>query len=85
MPAVRVFTTTYCGWCHRAKALLAERGVDFEEIDVTDDAERRARLIEASGGRRTVPVIFADDRCLGGFDELLELDRTGALTAALGG
>ena len=62
-----------------AKALLRDRGIEFEEIDVTEDAELRDWLVEATGGRRTVPAIFFGDECFGGCDELVELDRTGGL------
>ncbi len=83
-PDVRIYTTRVCPYCSRAKALLHDRGVEYEEIDVTEDAEQRDWLVEASAGRRTVPAIFVGDRCLGGCDELVELDRTGELSTLLG-
>jgi glutaredoxin 3 len=59
--------------------LLRSKGVAFDEIDVTDDAELRAKLIEMSGGRRTVPEIFINGRIIGGFEELKALDDSGKL------
>ena len=81
---VRMYTTRVCPYCSRAKALLRDRGVGFEEIDVTEDEELRVWLVEASGGRRTVPAIFVGDRCIGGCDELVELDRSGELAKLVG-
>ncbi|MGO8804402.1 glutaredoxin 3 [Candidatus Binatus sp.] len=83
MPKVEVYTTTYCPFCARAKNLLRSKGVAFDEIDVTDDAELRAKLIEMSGGRRTVPEIFINGRIIGGFDELKALDDSGKLDKLL--
>jgi glutaredoxin 3 len=80
---VEVYTTNYCPYCHGAKALLARKGVAFEEIDVTDDPELRAKMVERAGGRRTVPEIFVNDRIIGGFDELRALESTGELDAIL--
>jgi glutaredoxin 3 len=80
---VQVYTTTYCPYCVRAKTLLAKKRVAFEEIDVTDDAEMREKLIEMSSGRRTVPEIFINGRLVGGYDELAAIERTGELDALL--
>lgn len=77
-PRVRVYTTLICPYCVRAKALLRDRGIAFEEIDVTGDAERRAWLVEATG-RRTVPQVLLDSEPIGGFAELLAMDASGEL------
>ncbi len=79
---VKVYTTSFCPYCVRAKALLKKRDVPFEEIDVADEA-KRAWLVTASGGRRTVPQIFIDDVGIGGSDELHALDRSGELEKLL--
>jgi glutaredoxin 3 len=81
--AVKVYTTDYCPYCDRAKALLKKRDVPYEEVDVTTDNEKRAWLVTASGGRRTVPQIFIDDRPIGGSDDLHALDRSGELEKLL--
>jgi glutaredoxin 3 len=76
---VEVYTTTYCPFCTRAKNLLKGKGVAFDEIDVTDDDELQEKMIEMSGGRRTVPQIFINGKIVGGFDELKALDDQGKL------
>jgi glutaredoxin 3 len=81
--SVRVYTTRICPYCDRAKALLKKRGVPYEEVDVSGDAEKRAWLVGASGGRRTVPQIFIDDTPIGGSDDLHALDRSGELEKLL--
>jgi len=80
---VQVYSTSYCPYCDRAKALLRKRDVPFEEIDVTHDQEKRAWLVQATGGRRTVPQIFIDDQPVGGSDDLHALDSKGELEKLL--
>jgi glutaredoxin 3 len=80
---VELYTTTYCPFCTRAKNLLKNKGVAFDEIDVTEDEELRAKMIEMSGGRRTVPEIFINGKIIGGFDELKALDDQGKLDTLL--
>lgn len=83
MPSVQVYTTEYCPYCVRAKALLKRKGVAFDEIDVTDDAVAREEMVELAGGRRTVPEIFINGQIIGGYDELKALDDAGELDALL--
>jgi len=80
---VIVYTTEPCGFCSQANALLAARGVDFEEVNLAKDAEGRAELV-ATTGQMTFPQILVEDRPLGGFRELLEADRDGRLPRLLG-
>jgi glutaredoxin 3 len=75
---VRIYTTTYCPYCVRAKQLLVNKGIPFREIDVTNDPEARAYLVKASG-QRTVPQIFIGNESIGGCDDLYALDREGKL------
>lgn len=82
MALVEVFTTNYCSYCLRAKALLADKGVAFQEIDVTHDPARRRWLAERTG-RRTVPQIFIDGQNVGGYDDIAALDRQGQLDVLL--
>jgi glutaredoxin 3 len=81
---VKIYTTGYCGYCHAAKALLKSRGLDFEEIDVTNEPSQRRWLIETTG-QRTVPQVFLNDVPIGGFTELSGLDRSGKLAAIVKG
>ncbi|HVC45347.1 MAG TPA: glutaredoxin 3 [Candidatus Binataceae bacterium] len=83
MAKVQVYSTTYCPFCTRAKALLKQKGVAFEEIDVTDDDDLRERMVELSGGRRTVPEIFINGKIVGGYDELRALEVRGELDRLL--
>jgi glutaredoxin 3 len=78
MARIQMYTTAWCGYCVRAKALLEQRGLDFEEIRIDDDPEFRSRLEELTGGW-TVPQIVIDDKPIGGFSELWQLDRRGEL------
>jgi glutaredoxin 3 len=79
---VTVYTTDPCGFCRQAKALLESRGVDYEEVSLTKDPDGRARLVQRTG-QLTFPQIIAGERVIGGFRELLEADRAGALDEIL--
>jgi glutaredoxin 3 len=81
MPHIRMYTTRWCGYCVRAKALLDARGLRYEEVDLGDDLDR-ARLNELTGGW-TVPQIVIGDRPIGGYTELWRLDREGRLDELL--
>ncbi|MEM6638467.1 MAG: glutaredoxin 3 [Pseudomonadota bacterium] len=82
MPAITMYTTQFCPFCVRAKALLNKKGVAFNEIDVADRA-KRAAMTELTG-RTSVPQIFIDDTHVGGCDDLHALDREGRLDPMLG-
>src|SRR4051812_45348992 len=81
MPDVVIYTTTYCGYCDRAKALLDRRSIAYREIDVTNDRALRRQLVEQTR-RYTVPQIFIDGQSIGGYVELHALDRRGLLVTA---
>jgi glutaredoxin 3 len=83
MPRVVIYTTSYCPFCFRAKSLLRSKNVVFEEIDVTDDPERRAEM-ERLSRRYTVPQIFIDGNAIGGYDDARRLDDAGKLDQMLG-
>ncbi len=78
MSRIEIYTSPWCGFCYRAKALLADKGLDFDEIDVTGPAEHRRAMIERSG-RSSVPQIFIDGAPIGGSEELAQLYVSGAL------
>jgi glutaredoxin 3 len=73
-----MYTTRWCGFCVRAKALLEEKGVPYEEISLDEDPTFRQKLLDLTG-RWTVPQILIDGRPIGGYVELRELDRNGRL------
>lgn len=84
MARVEIYSTLFCGYCARAKALLAKKGVQFENIDLIEEADRREEMVQRAGGRTTVPQIFIDGQHIGGSDELHALDRAGKLDPLLG-
>ena len=84
MKLVTLYTKTYCGYSKRAKALLTEQGVEYEDIDVTEDETRFSEMMERTGGSTTVPQIFISGRHIGGFTELAELHQRGELDALRG-
>jgi len=83
MVKIEIYSTRLCPYCYRAKKLLSQHGVDFTEIDVMVDHERRREMIDRAGGRRTVPQIFIDGRHIGGCEELYALEAAGKLKPLL--
>jgi glutaredoxin 3 len=73
-----MYTTRWCGFCVRAKVLLDGKGLSYEEVRLDDDPHFRARLHELTGGW-TVPQIVIDGKPIGGYTELWQLDKAGAL------
>lgn len=82
MANIEIYTSPYCGYCHRAKALLNRKGAVFTEIDIMGDPARRTEMMTRSG-RHTVPQIFIDGRHVGGCDDLHDLDAAGGLDPLL--
>ncbi len=82
MSKVKIYTTSYCPYCKRAKSLLDSKGADYEEINLTSDTELRVEL-EKKYNWRTVPMILIDDELIGGFDELAKLERSKELDKLL--
>ena len=82
MARVQMYTTAWCGYCVRAKALLDSKGIEYEEIRLDDDPRFRQKLLDLTGGW-TVPQILLDGRPIGGYTELWRLDRDGRLAEQL--
>lgn len=82
MAKVEIYTTPFCGYCARAKALLDSKGVDYDERDVMMDDKARTEM-RARTNRTSVPQIFIDGRHIGGSDELAALDAEGKLDPLL--
>lgn len=82
---VQIYTTQTCPFCHRAKALLREKNVRFDEVDVGAEPHLRAAMTQRANGRRTVPQIFIGDIHVGGCDDLFDLERAGKLDSLLQG
>lgn len=83
MQPVEIYSSPLCGFCHMAKRLLNKKGVDFSEIDVFRNPDRKPEMIERSGGRRTVPQIFIGATHVGGCDDLFALEQAGKLDSLL--
>jgi glutaredoxin 3 len=80
---VEIYTTLLCPYCHRAKNLLKQKGVDYTEHDVMMTLNKRAEMRERAGGRNSVPQIFINGRHIGGSDDLIALDQNGELDPLL--
>jgi len=78
MPAVTLYSGSFCGSCIRAKALLERRGIAYTEVSVEDHPGLREKLL-ARSGRRTLPQVYVGEHCVGGADELRALDASGEL------
>ena len=78
MPKITMYTTRWCGYCVRAKALLDSRGLEYDEVNLDDDPHFRRTLNELTGGW-TVPQIVIDEQPIGGYTELWRLDKSGEL------
>jgi glutaredoxin 3 len=82
VPRIQIYTTRWCGYCVRAKTLLKQRGLEYEEIALDDDPAFRQKVFDATGGW-TVPQIVVDGSPIGGYVELWQLDRSGRLDELL--
>ncbi|MBZ9784911.1 glutaredoxin 3 [Pseudomonas sp. REP124] len=82
MSHVVIYSSDYCGYCSRAKFLLENKGVAFEEIKVDGKPQVRAAMAQKAG-RTSVPQIWIGERHIGGCDDLFALERSGKLDALL--
>ncbi len=80
---VEIYTTDFCGYCSRAKALLASKGVTFEEYKAGANPEKKREMVERSNGGYTFPQVFINGRHVGGSDDIHDLDRHGRLDPLL--
>ena len=83
MSRVEIYTTRWCGYCTRAKSLLDAKNVAYDEVSLDGDPAFRAKLLDLTG-KWTVPQILVDDRPIGGYTELVLLEREGRLDRVLG-
>lgn len=83
MAKVEIYTKAFCPYCTRALKLLAAKGVDPQEFDITMGGPQRAEMLARANGRTTVPQIFIDGAHIGGSDDLAALDRAGKLDPLL--
>ena len=81
MARIEMYTTAWCGYCVRAKALLDAKDLPYEEINLDGESHFRQKLLDLTGGW-TVPQILIDGRPIGGYAELYALERSGRLDQA---
>ena len=79
---VTIYLTNWCPYCRRAKGLLADKNIPWEEINIDADPALRQEMV-ARSNRKTVPQIFIGDQHVGGCDELFALEATGELDRLL--
>ncbi|MDH3581982.1 MAG: glutaredoxin 3 [Hyphomicrobiales bacterium] len=79
---IKIYGTESCSFCTAARMLLKKKGLDYDDVLVSKDADIREEM-ERLSGRRTVPQIFIDDISIGGFDELYSLEKSGELDSLL--
>lgn len=84
MARVVVYSGPYCPYCTKAKALLDKKNVAYVEFNVKEDDAKLSEMLELSGGRKTIPQIFIDDKHIGGCDDLYALNDAGKLDDLLG-
>jgi len=83
MKNITVYVKSGCAYSAGALRLLNEKGLEYDEINITDEPELRDEMIERAGGKSTTPQIFFGETHIGGFDELQELDRTQGVRTAV--
>ena len=83
MVNVDIYTTPYCPFCIRAKKLLANKKVEFNEIDLSENPDKFEEMLSKSNGARTVPQIFVNGEHIGDCDHIHDLDRKGELDKIL--
>jgi glutaredoxin 3 len=83
MAKVEIYTKAFCPYCSRAMRLLASKGVEPVEYDITLGGPKRQEMLGRANGRTTVPQVFIDGRHIGGSDDLAALDRQGGLDPLL--
>ena len=79
MAKVEIYSTAICPYCMAAKNLLKQRGLEYTEIRIDQDAGKREEMLARSQQRRTVPQIFVNGEHIGGHDDLVAADRSGRL------
>ncbi len=83
MKSVEIYTSPLCGFCHAAKRLLKQKGVEFTEYNVAINPAKRQEMMGRANGRHTVPQIFVGEDHVGGCDDLFDLEQNGKLDAML--
>jgi len=83
LPTIELYSSSFCPYCVRAKALFKKKGLEFSEYNIQSDLDKRSEMLKRSNGARTVPQIFINNRHVGGCDELYALERSKELDSWL--
>ena len=83
MSKVEIYTWQSCPFCLRAKSLLNKKNIVFKEYKIDGDDDARNKMSERAKGARTLPQIFINDICIGGCDDLYELENSNKLDSLL--
>lgn len=83
MAKVEIYSWSHCPFCNRAKRLLESKGIEYTDYDITGDEDARDKMVERTGGPRSVPQIFIDGKHVGGCDDIHALDDKGELDKLL--
>ena len=84
MAKIEIYTWKTCPFCTRAKQLLDMKDVDYTEYMIQGDDDARAKMVERTGGPKSVPQIFIDNKHIGGCDDIHALEAKGELDPLLG-
>ena len=84
MPEITIYSSNMCPYCIRAKQLLENKKVQYIEVKLDEQPERRVEMVQRANGRTSVPQIFIDEHHVGGFDDMVELDIDDELDPMLG-
>jgi len=79
MQGIEIYSSPFCPFCHRAKALLKKKGLKYKEYNVLTAPARKREMLRRAGGRHTVPQIFIEGEGIGGCEELMTLNEEGGL------
>lgn len=60
-PKFTMYSTPWCGYCHRLKSQLGREGIEFAEVDIEQDPEAAEIVMSANGGNQTVPTLVYSD------------------------
>jgi len=82
-PEIVVYSSQFCPFCFRAKAILQQKGAVFTEVNVDGNPQLRQEMTQKAG-RHTVPQIWIGERHVGGCDDLMALNASGELDSLLG-
>ena len=82
MKTVEIYTTNYCPYCTRAKKLLESKGIEYSEIKLDSDPNQKYEVMNNLKWK-TVPIILIDNKVIGGYDQLVELEKSKKLDQLL--